>query len=316
MRVLSIGVNKCADEVFKYIENELIQLKNDKIDYSIDKIKDEGYESIICKVPESKSQARGTKQVYKTLILNVSNALADYIIRCYEEKLIKRIVNSNYCYFSKVERKDILKEALNIVKNEDKSFLNTLLQIRRRNIIVKSLMEYFESSNTIILDGFINFRLKDYLKDLEEIVEKAVDNFLMEKEYREFIRLLKYFVDIQEPKYENIHIIATNHGTYTLLDDRREEITNECIKEYLNEISESEINYDDLLVSSLITLAPKKITIHNISCFKNKELLETIHNIFYNNVCICRSCSICNVNINNSCNLCRTEKLEVPKNIT
>ena len=42
-------------------------------------------------------------------------------------------------------------------------------------------MEYFESSNTIILDGFINFRLKDYLKDLEEIVEKAVDNFLMEK---------------------------------------------------------------------------------------------------------------------------------------
>lgn len=195
-------------------------------------------------------------------------------------------------------------------------FLNTLLQIRRRNIIVKSLMEYFESSNTIILDGFINFRLKDYLKDLEEIVEKAVDNFLMEKEYREFIRLLKYFVDIQEPKYENIHIIATNHGTYTLLDDRREEITNECIKEYLNEISESEINYDDLLVSSLITLAPKKITIHNISCFKNKELLETIHNIFYNNVCICRSCSICNVNINNSCNLCRTEKLEVPKNIT
>ncbi|NMB97825.1 MAG: putative sporulation protein YtxC [Clostridiaceae bacterium] len=316
MRVLSIGVNKCADEVFKYIENELIQLKNDKIDYSIDKIKDEGYESIICKVPESKSQARGTKQVYKTLILNVSNALADYIICCYEEKLIKRIVNSNYCYFSKVERKDILKEALNIVKNEDKSFLNTLLQIRRRNIIVKSLMEYFESSNTIILDGFINFRLKDYLKDLEEIVEKAVDNFLMEKEYREFIRLLKYFVDIQEPKYENIHIIATNHGTYTLLDDRREEITNECIKEYLNEISESEINYDDLLVSSLITLAPKKITIHNISCFKNKELLETIHNIFYNNVCICRSCSICNVNINNSCNLCRTEKLEVPKNIT
>ena len=79
----------------------------------------------------------------------------------------------------------------------------------------------------------------------------------MENEYREFIRLLKYFVDIQEPKYENIHIIATNHGTYTLLDDRREEITNECIKEYLNEISESEINYDDLLVSSLITLAPK-----------------------------------------------------------
>ena len=213
MQVLSIEVSKCADEVYKYIEIELRQLKNDNIDYTLDKIKNDGHESILCKVQEDKSQAKGTKQVYKALVLNVSNALADYIIRCYEERLIRRIVNTNYCYFSQTDRKEILRESLSIVKNEDKSFLNTLLQIRRRNIIVKSLMEYFESSNTIILDGFINFRLKEYMKDLEEIVEKAVDNFLMEREYREFIRLLKYFVDIQEPKYENVHIIANNHGT-------------------------------------------------------------------------------------------------------
>jgi len=319
MQVLSIEVSKCADEVYKYIEIELRQLKNDNIDYTLDKIKNDGHESILCKVQEDKSQAKGTKQVYKALVLNVSNALADYIIRCYEERLIRRIVNTNYCYFSQTDRKEILRESLSIVKNEDKSFLNTLLQIRRRNIIVKSLMEYFESSNTIILDGFINFRLKEYMKDLEEIVEKAVDNFLMEREYREFIRLLKYFVDIQEPKYENVHIIANNHGTYTLLDDRKEEITNECIKEYLNEISENEINYDDLLVSSLITLAPKKITIHNISHFRNKELLETIRNIFYNSVNICKGCSLCNIDsendVNEIYNLYRSEKLEVPKNI-
>jgi putative sporulation protein YtxC len=309
MQVLSIGVNKCADEVLKYIENELVQLKNDKIYYSIDKVNNEGHEIIICKVHDTQCQNKGAKQIYKALMLNVSNALADYIIRCYEEKLIKRIVNSNYCYFSQMERKDILKEALIVIKNEDKSFLNTLLQIRRRNIIVKSFMEYFESSNDIILDGFINFRLKDYIKDLEEIVEKAVDSFLMEKEYREFIRLLKYFVDIQEPKYENIHIIVNNDGKYTLLDERREEITNECIKEYLNEISEGEINYDDLLVSSLITLAPKKLIIHGIMYFKNKELLETIRNIFYKNVTICNGCSICTTNSNNAKKTCKINNI-------
>ena len=319
MQVLSIEVNKCADEVFKYIENELRQLKNDNIDYSIDKIKNNGHESILCKVMEEKSSAKGTKQAYKALALNVSNALADYIIRCYEERLIRRIVNTNYCYFSQTDRKEILRESLSIVKNEDKSFLNTLLQIRRRNIIVKSLMEYFESSNTIILDGFINFRLKEYMKDLEEIVEKAVDNFLMEREYREFIRLLKYFVDIQEPKYENVHIIANNQGTYNLFDDKKKEITNDCIREYLNEISENGINYDDLLVSSLITLAPKKITIHNILHFKNKELLETIRNIFHDGVNICKGCSLCDIdngnNVHDIYNLCKSEKLEVPKNI-
>lgn len=293
MQVLSIGINDCAEDVLKYIENELQQLKNDNIGYSIDKVVNEGNDSIVCRILETKLQTKGSKQAYKALILNVSNALADYIIWCYEEKLIRRIVNANYCYFSKNERKEILREAFLVTKNEDKSFLNTLLQIRRRNIIVKSLMEYFENTNSVILDGFINFRLSDYIKDLEEIIEKAVDSFLMEKEYREFIKLLKYFVDIQEPKYDNIHIIVDTQGKYTLYDEKGKEITNECIKEYLNEISQGEINYDDLLVSSLITLAPKKVTIHCIESFKNNQLLETIRNIFHNNIVICKGCNIC-----------------------
>lgn len=297
MQFLSIGANnKCTDDILEFITNELKQLKNDNIDYSIDKVNINGTESIVCKINSDKQQARGKKvsrQAYRALMLNVSNALADYIMRCYEEKITKRIINSNYFYFSQAERKDILKTAFKVIRNEDKSFLNTLLQIRRRNIIVKKLMDYFDGSNSIILDGFVNFRLKDYIKDLEEIVEKAVDNFLMEKEYKEFITLLKYFVDIQEPKFFNIHIVVDENSRYTLLDEKKQEITNECITEYMNEISEGEINYDDLLVSSLITLAPKKVTIHGIENFKNKELLETIRSIFSRNMTLCKGCKFC-----------------------
>ena len=119
----------------------------------------------------------------------------------------------------------------------------------------------------------------------------------MEREYNEFIKLLKYFVDIQEPKFENIHVIASKGCGYALFDENCKEITNECIKEYVTEISKGEINYDDLLVSSLITLAPKKITVHCIGNFKNKELLETIKNIFTGNVVICKSCKLCKANI-------------------
>ncbi|NSW89758.1 MAG: putative sporulation protein YtxC [Firmicutes bacterium] len=297
MQFLSIGANnKCADDILEFITNELQQFKNDNMDYSIDKVNINGTESIICKINDDKDQTQGKKlsrQAYRALMLNVSNALADYIMRSYEEKITKRIVNSNYFYFSQSERKDILKAAFKVIRNEDKSFLNTLLQIRRRNIIVKKLMDYFDSSNSIILDGFVNFRLKDYIKDLEEIVEKAVDNFLMEKEYKEFIKLLKYFVDIQEPKFYNVHIVVDENSQYTLLDEKKQEITNECIKEYMNEISGGEINHDDLLVSSLITLAPKKVTIHNIENFKNKELLETIKSIFHGNITICKGCGLC-----------------------
>jgi len=62
-------------------------------------------------------------------------------------------------------------------------------------------------------------------------------------------------VDIQEPKFNAVHIIAGYDNKYVLLDENKNEITNECLQEFVNDIPEGEINYDDLLVSSLITMA-------------------------------------------------------------
>jgi putative sporulation protein YtxC len=297
MQFLSIGVNECAEDIRQHITNELQQLNNKKINYSIDEVNSGGSTSIICKIEDDKIYNKKSVQMYDALRTHVSNALADYIIRQYEEKLISRIIHSNYCYFNGAERKEILNLSMRIIRNEDKSFMNSLFQMRRKNVIIRKLLDYFEGSNSLILDGFVNFRLKDYMKDLEEIVDKAVDDFLMEREYREFIRLLRYFVDIQEPKFDVVHIIVGYDGKYVLLDEVRKEITNECIQEFVNEISGGEINYDDLLVSSLITLAPKKLIIHCTEQFRNKELLETIKNVFSGKVTICNGCETCIANV-------------------
>lgn len=298
MQFLSIGVNECTDEIMQEIICELQQLKSKKIDYAIDEVNSDGSTSIICSIHEDLPVNEKANQSYKTLMFHVSNALAELIIRQYEEKLIHRIINSNYCYFNQVERKEILRLAMKIVRNEEKNFLNNLFQMRRRNLITRKLLEYFENSNSVILDGFVNFRLKDYTHDLEEIVDKAVDDFLMEKEYKEFIRLLRYFVDIQEPKLSLVHVMITYDSKYSLVDETGREITNECIQEFMNEVSGGEINQDDLLVSSLITLAPKKIIIHSVGQFRNKDLLETIKNVFLGKVVLCNGCDLCLVNVN------------------
>ena len=300
MQFLCIGVNGSADTVMQHITSELRQLKNKKINYSINEINSEGSTSIICTVNDGRFYREKSIESYKVLKRYISNALADYIIRQYEEKLLIRIINGNYCYFNSMEKKEILGKALNIIRNDDKTFFNSLFQIRRRNVIIRRLMDYFDNSNSIILDGFVNFRLKEYIKDLEEIVDKAVDDFLMDREYKEFIRLLRYFVDIQEPKIDTVHVIVNYDNKYTILDDAKKEITNECIQEYVNEIAEGEINYDDLLVSSLITFAPRKVIIHCSGQFRNKELLETIKNVFAGRVSICQGCDLCAVNVSKS----------------
>jgi len=297
MQFLCIGVNGSTEEVMRHINEALRQLKNRKISYSINEINSEGSSSIICMINDGRFYREKSLESYKILKTYISNALADYIIRQYEEKLLMRIINSNYCYFNAAEKKEILQRALGIIRNEDKTFINSLFQIRRRNVIVRRLMDYFDNSNSIIIDGFVNFRLKDYIRDLEEIVDKAVDDFLMDREYREFIRLLRYFVEIQEPKIDTVHVIVNYDNRYTLLDGSKREITNECIQEYANEITEGEINYDDLLVSSLITFAPRKIVIHSMGHSRNKELMETIKNVFSGRVIMCQGCDVCSVKI-------------------
>jgi putative sporulation protein YtxC len=139
----------------------------------------------------------------------------------------------------------------------------------------------------------VNFRIKEYSVELEDIVDKAVDAFLMEREYQEFIKLLRYFVDIQEPRLEAVHILPGFNNKYVLLDQLHNEITNDCIKEFLTEVPECDINYDDLLVSSLITLAPIRIYIHHANQIRNKELIETIKNVFLNKVILCSGCDLC-----------------------
>jgi putative sporulation protein YtxC len=294
MQCLCIGVNDCAESVKRYITNELKKLNKLNNNCSVkDSVDLDGSTSVICTI----NQDEKNTPEYDQLILSISNGLADYIIEEYEEKLILRIINSNYCYFNSIEKKEILRLALFIIRNSDKNFLNSIFQIRRRNIIIRKLVDYFESSDKVILDGFVNFRLKDYMKDLEEVVDEAVDDFLTEREYKEFICLLRYFVDIQEPKFNVIHVLVSYDNKYILLDENKKEITNECIQEFMNDIPEGEINYDDLLVSSLITMAPKKVIVHSASSFRNKELLETIKNVFWGKAIICPECELCLVKV-------------------
>lgn len=291
---LSIGVNDSAENVIQHIDKELQQLKEKRINYSVKVADIEGATSVLCNLEDEGIFSKKSTQ-YELLKYHISNALADYIIQQYEEKILIRIINGNYGYFNSTDKKEIMEIAKRIIRNDDKVFFNTLFQIRRRNLIVKKLLEYFEGSNSIILDGFVNFRLKDYNKELEEVIDNAVDDFLIEREYKEFIRLLKYFVEIQDSKFNVVHVVMEYDDNYILLDDKKQEITNECIQEFVTELSEADISHDDLLVSSLITLAPKNIVVHNWERFKNKKLLDTIKNVFSGKVVLCSGCEICSI---------------------
>ena len=142
----------------------------------------------------------------------------------------------------------------------------------------------------MILEGFVHFRLPDYEETLEEIVDFAVNQFIIEKEYTEFINLLKVYIDSKEPQTKLVHLIYTN-GESILLDENKNVIVLDDYifnAQYLSDISFSS---NDFALNTLLTLLPKKIEVHLISL--EDEFIHTLKLIFSNRISICTDCNIC-----------------------
>ena len=85
-------------------------------------------------------------------------------------------------------------------------------------------------------------------------------NFLIQKEYESFIAMLKQFVSIQAPLVRQVHIQPEPSGRYALCDENFEALTESQILGLGQEEFEGYVTEDDLLLSALISLAPKKLS--------------------------------------------------------
>jgi len=120
------------------------------------------------------------------------------------------------------------------------------------------------------------------------------DEFLVAKLYTEHIRLLRYFVDIQQPKLPLVHLVLTSRGRCNIFGVDGEPVRHEYLEGFAGEDDcETEVSYEDLLISALITLAPARLILHGADLQKGHELKDTIRNIFDGRLTECDRCELC-----------------------
>lgn len=215
----------------------------------------------------------------------LSDILTDCILYFYEPILLKRIINFNYFYFDNLEKKLIQENCKKHIVLEEESTLKY-----RREEIWTCILQYISNHKSMILDGFVNFRLAEYINTLEEIVEFSVNQYVIEKEYTEFINLLRFYIDSKDAISNIAHLIYTN-GNSILLNEEKQVINledNIFNAKYLSDISFSS---NDYALNALLTLLPKKIEIHIIGL--EDEFINTLKLIFGNRIFICRDCNLC-----------------------
>ena len=105
--------------------------------------------------------------------------------------------------------------------------------------------------------------------------------------------MLKYFVEIQESKIEKVNIIIDGEGNYSIVDIDKKDIFSEFMKEIIECKVDNEVKMEDIIISGLITNAPKSVVIHGKENCINKEFINTIENVFGNKVSFCKDCNLC-----------------------
>lgn len=285
---ISIGTSTMPALLYSRLNQKLSLLQKEGFPLNIDVDRIGEFTFMDCSLPDLTGDNDGKS--FAIIKSYIANCLADIIIDEWEARIIRKIVRDHYFYYKEEEKQAIIKKAKEILTPMDN---DSYQQRQRKEKILEKILGYLDLHKELVLEGFINFRLKEYQDELEEIVNSAVDEFLLEKEYLEFVRLLKYFVDIQESRVDLVKIIFKNNGKFIMLDGKDEPLKHESLEGLMVDHLENGMNYDDLLISALITLAPKEVEIHLEEGAEAGDTVKTIQNVFGRRVNNCPGCARC-----------------------
>lgn len=268
----SICIKTNNKDTINYILDELETLNLDVFYYSCRSFKN--YTNIII---HYKGKA------ISLFLSSLSRILTYLVLDLYENYILKRLISTEYFYFSISEQKSIFEICINN--------LNCIESVNRFEILETSFYNYLSSNKSLNLKGFINFRLFDYIKYLDSIIDICVNKYIIDKEYLEFINVLKSYVNSSENSCSEIHLIYKT-GDSILLDKNKNIISvnkNAFDAHFLSDISFSS---NDYALNTLLTLIPSYLYVHLID--EEDEFINTLKLIFDSRIKLCTDCNICN----------------------
>ena len=211
-------------------------------------------------------------------ISSISSILSSSIIDICEEKIIKKIISYEYFYFNPIEKSKVLDFIYDLQESDYRD--------KKYKILYDSFYSYISNNKNIYLDGFIPFRAKEYIDFLTKNVDNAVNNYLIDREYTEFISILKLYVNSQKSQTNLVHLFY-NDSKAILLDENSNVIEDKKMvlnAKYLSDISFSE---NDYAFNTILSIIPQKIYIHLVD-ENYDEFINTLKLIFENRVVFCK----------------------------
>ena len=200
----------------------------------------------------------------------VCGAVFDVIEQVGQPRCLACYLNKHYDFLSEELRCNVLISTLKELWFCEDIFL--------RDQITEKIRHYLqEESDTLLIDGFIDFRLKEFSQFWKSKVDENINKCFVKTEYDEFIDLLRAYVNLRPAKFELIHVLQRDDD-YVILDDGGKTVdTSQLFDDNDTRTVEDEV------FSALLAIAPTRIIFHK-SKQTNAIFLRLVQSVFESRV--------------------------------
>ncbi|SDW95283.1 putative sporulation protein YtxC [Marininema mesophilum] len=237
------------------------------------------------------------RQREHSLRQQLGQAVADYLITVDEPAFIRQIIAKEFHYRDPQETRQIESYAFHLLVDTEDEVDEEYGSLHRKEKMAQQVAHYLTHTHFLAVDGYFHFRMKRYKKVLIKLVEHAIDEYLLDQEYQEFINLLRHFVASQPSKVPLIHVV---HGggkrRFHLLTVEGKPLSLNEMDGVVDELMADTLSQEDMIVSTLLTAAPEQVVLHSLNPEEN--VIRTLLQIFSGRITLCEGCVDCKWHFN------------------
>ncbi|MEZ0536835.1 sporulation protein YtxC [Caldicellulosiruptoraceae bacterium PP1] len=288
MLVLSFGVEEQPQYIYDKLNRYLNEQKR-KVGNVVINLQEQGDITFFSiNIDDSTVLNNLDKFSYEKIKYCIASAICSLIVDWTKERFIQKTIEENYYFLDDIEKQKI--KELSISKFNQLIDNQSFSKIKYT--IIKKILEFLDNNYQLNFEGFITFRLKEYTKEVINLIDYSANNYFLEREYYEFINLLKYFLNIQDSKEDLVHIVPLNNR-YAILNQQYNEVQDE-VYNLLQKNFKLNLTTEDILISRIISISPKKVIFHSIDNNpKHTEIINLVKLIFEERLSVCYGCEIC-----------------------
>lgn len=242
-----------------------------------------GGTGIVCDIAPSSASVESLARHQTAL------TLAETIMRVYEKPMLERCIRKEAEFDEALDLDSVRRQCDRLLSPPEGG--SDVFYERRMAKLAVEIEACLAEQPFLHVEGFLRFRAREYTEELRETVNFAIDEWMMERQYQEFISLLQYFVCIQEAKIPSAHVIHLGNHNFLLLNDLLMPIDMRQMDQFVVELIDQDINYEDVIVSTLISISPGKLYVH--TPYPDQQIIKTIMTIFEGRSELCTDCSVC-----------------------